>query len=897
MRKMRKALSFVLVLALVLSSFSVVFGAGTTLGNAASLSDVSGLPGEEQINVCQNLGIIEGFPDGTFGPDQLVNRAQFAAMITRAMGIPDTALTGYTVTTFQDTAGYGWAVPYLAFCQSKNIMIGDGYGNAMPGRTISVNEAMTMILRAIGYTENSEELVGKWPANYVTMAKQQQLYDDLVGNETYMDRQNAAIALYNGLTIQLVYVDLQGRTEQRWTNEVWVDEEGVSHKIAACLANSGLGCTVQDMMVEPGLYGNSLINIANKIGAFGLAFINKDDLLIAFKQTSTFLTGCTTNTGKFDADDGKTYVFDKYNKNITPAGIFWNADIADGIHLVGGMAPADLIDEFTYNSIDDENITDGAEVTLSAKVTGGTIKHIYAMIGYAATATTLATDGILRTIDNDQELLNYEFVLDDDQDIDLKQFQLFGADSLDELKADDVIYVYVSDGDEVIRKVAVGTEVVEGVIDESSDSEFIVDGDSYSYASKYLAECFGDPTSYKDVFDQAGADVVARLDAYGYAYDIDMTGGEMATFGLYVTGSASGDARGNYVRYFTQEESETGFDAIKSNKIDWYPSRPYTNVPAADKKTNNPQDYETANLTDAMSAMAPVDTLYGYKLNKDGLITAIEKSAAPAAATVKSRTVLTVPKGAGTTDVTIAKNAVIFGIAAGEDTVVGAPTDFDLSWAKDNPDMTNVQYILNAKGDKVIAMRVPLALIEGESDDVFAVINSDNNLANKAKRYTGYIDGKSGRIDSITDGPDWGTTHGITYEYVTLYMMTRNGDGKVKKIVDLTTDGGIRFLTGETNGAFVLNRAPGDTNYNFITLASGDVKIPVESDVIVYKAEYDSGDVTYTKATVGSAGVSSIKGDAYIWAYCTKKKADIDNVADVVIWMTKQDVEDNFMWW
>lgn len=151
---MRKVLSFVLVLALVLGSFSMAFAANTSSG----LTDIAGNANEDAIKVAYDLGIVTGNPDGTYLPGKAVNRAEFAALITRALAIPDSALAGYTSTTFKDTVGYGWAVPYLAFCQSKGIMIGDGQGNAMPGRTITVNEAMTMALRAIGYTENSSLL-------------------------------------------------------------------------------------------------------------------------------------------------------------------------------------------------------------------------------------------------------------------------------------------------------------------------------------------------------------------------------------------------------------------------------------------------------------------------------------------------------------------------------------------------------------------------------------------------------------------------------------------------------------------------------------------------------------------------------------------------------------------
>jgi len=209
---MRKVLSFVLVLSLVLGSFSMAFAA-----TPAGLSDIDGIANEEAIQVNFDLGIVTGNPDGTFLPTKAVTRAEFAAMITRALAIPDSALAGYTATTFKDTAGYGWAVPYLAFANSKGIMLGDGAGNAMPGRTINTNEAVTMALRAIGYTNNSAELVGAWPSNYVTLAQNLDIYDD-VSATLNVDKANAAQIIYNLLTVEKVAVNTDGDTNGLGTN-------------------------------------------------------------------------------------------------------------------------------------------------------------------------------------------------------------------------------------------------------------------------------------------------------------------------------------------------------------------------------------------------------------------------------------------------------------------------------------------------------------------------------------------------------------------------------------------------------------------------------------------------------------------------------------------------------
>jgi S-layer homology domain. len=332
--KMRKILSFVLVLSLVLGSFSMAFAATPSTG----LSDIAGVANEDAIKVNADLGIITGFPDGTFLPEKSVTRAEFAAMITRALAVPESALAGYTSTTFKDTAGYGWAVPYLAFAQSKGIMIGDGQGNAMPGRTINVNEAMTMVLRAIGYVNHSAELVGTWPSNYVTVAQNVGLYDDVAATLT-VDRANAAQIIYNALTVQKVSVNADGETK-------YLTLSGTTE--AAVLLNTGLNCTYAEELV---LYDNSaLINVAPYVGAWANVYKNSDKEVVAISPISEFVTG--------EFDGNGTFTIDKVDYTVKQAGT---------TTLAGAFVNAKLMS--TTSTIADA-ATSGGSVTLSVEKSG-----------------------------------------------------------------------------------------------------------------------------------------------------------------------------------------------------------------------------------------------------------------------------------------------------------------------------------------------------------------------------------------------------------------------------------------------------------------------------------------------------------------------------------------------
>ena len=874
-----------LILALVMGSFSMVFGSAPGDGHSIKLTDVKGLPGEEQILVNQHLGIIEGYPDGTFKPEGLVNRAEFAAMITRAMGIPESALVGYTTTSFLDTAGYSWAIKYLAFCQARGIMIGDGYGNAMPGRTISVNEAMTMILRAIGYTETSEELIGRWPANYVTLARQEFLYDDLVGTEVYMDRQNAAIALYNALVTQLVYVDLEGRTTKRWVGPL-------NDEIPATLANTGLDCDTVRGVIDDTYYGLSYINVTDKLGGYGLIFTTRSEgELVAFKQSSTFITGTTTSSGRFESSDtGALYSFGGLDLVTGAAFAFFNGEY-DKTYF---GTPVKVIEDFT----EEGDRTDGEEVTLSVRLTGNTIREIYAFVGWAATEAAVVDNAEIATIENDQELLGGEFGLDNSLEIDDKQFGLVGADDLGDINSGDVVYIY-ENGDGVIRKVAVGTETVEGGITESNHSLFIIDGKKYWYASKYLAEGPFTATTADEIEGAAGSDAVVLLDAYGYAYDIDVTGGNFELFGINLASRiTAASVDGNRILMFNSEDEEISYPVVAVRNLTSYEPRPYLGVDKTLKRTSSDVDDEWAGV---QGNNANVGSLFGYRLNSAGSINVLEMASTPAAISVTRKGIVTVNDSGTYRDVILDPNAPVFNFRD-DDWEVATVDDIKRDKYKSRTDTQPGQYLLNVRGDRVIALVLGAEYVGVTSDDVFGVVNVARNAASSSIALDGFFDGvkKEGTTAQMTVtsyGPAASSFNGVRKEVV-FYQFTMNKDKLVTKAVDLVGDEFRNFTDPAvlSSGAAV-NSGPAvqlwterDTNQHYVNgtyfVKGFGTEIRVQADgAVIYEAKWSSGNVVYSLFN------RTIPRGSWIWGFCTCGKDDVEDHADVLIFMSEEDYE------
>ena len=326
-----------------------------------------------------------------------------------------------------------------------------------------------MTLRAIGYTNNSSELVGAWPSNYVTLGKRLGLYDD-VATTTTIDRGSAAQVIYNALTCTVVAVDADGKT-----TDAYVDKDT---KNAKTVIEVYLDCTPTGWIVyTKGDADDSVINTMSYIGAYVKAFRNDDDDVIAIAEVkSTFLTGDYTEADdEFETDD-VTYDLVKSNINYKDE----DNDTQATQMFVNGKNTT------TGNAFDEDGT-----YTIAAKVSGKTIKEVYSISKWTAEEAFLFENDMLDTEDN--KLDGYTFVEDDNGSIDEKSFALLGVSSLNDIKEDNVVEVYLEtpeDSDTDIVRIEVGTETVEGKITvvNTDGDEFTIGGKVYSIADSFSAD-------------------------------------------------------------------------------------------------------------------------------------------------------------------------------------------------------------------------------------------------------------------------------------------------------------------------------------------------------------------------------------------------------------------------
>ncbi len=167
MRTLKKSLCLVLALVFVLGLCTIGAGAAATeLKDAASIGDVY----KDAVVVMNGLGIIEGYPDGTFQPTKNVTRAEAAKLVTyMVLGEKNAERVPDGDGGFSDVAG-NWASKYINYCSSKGYIKGMGDGTFNPSGNITGTQLAALLLRAAGYGVMGEYEGKGWDINAVSDA-------------------------------------------------------------------------------------------------------------------------------------------------------------------------------------------------------------------------------------------------------------------------------------------------------------------------------------------------------------------------------------------------------------------------------------------------------------------------------------------------------------------------------------------------------------------------------------------------------------------------------------------------------------------------------------------------------------------------------------------------------
>jgi len=172
------------------------------------------------ITFLEEHGVIEGYTDGTFKPDQKVTRAEALKIILLGSGVDIVESETYQF-PFSDLENDAWYLKYINEAYSSGIINGYDDNTFKPGQNINLAEALKILLLANDVDASSIVVddapyhdvdVGVWYAPYAEYAKNLNLIepcdDGLLHAEYEITRGELAEIIY-----RLMYVDENGLSE------------------------------------------------------------------------------------------------------------------------------------------------------------------------------------------------------------------------------------------------------------------------------------------------------------------------------------------------------------------------------------------------------------------------------------------------------------------------------------------------------------------------------------------------------------------------------------------------------------------------------------------------------------------------------------------------------------
>jgi len=103
------------------------------------------------VNNLVKKGAVSGYGDGTFRPASFVTRAEFIKMVVLASKV-ETATTYGGL--FPDVGDKHWAWPYVEAAKRIGLVDGDSSGNFKPDKLINRAEAAKIVVKALNLSEN-----------------------------------------------------------------------------------------------------------------------------------------------------------------------------------------------------------------------------------------------------------------------------------------------------------------------------------------------------------------------------------------------------------------------------------------------------------------------------------------------------------------------------------------------------------------------------------------------------------------------------------------------------------------------------------------------------------------------------------------------------------------------
>ena len=225
------------------------------------------------LTLLKELGIMEGDSSGNLNLGNFVTRAEFTKMAVKASKYRNMTATNLKISPYKDVMYKDWYAPYVKTAGDGGLVKGYADGSFRPENTVLYEEAVTVLLRILGYTD--DDFGVSWPYGQMGIAQSLGMCDNVecaVGQA--MTRNDCAVLLGNFL-----------RTYTKGTQSEYITELDYSIKeniILIATSNEDVSVGSGKIFTSDGTFKiNSYFDYSN-VGRKGTAVIKNNDELSLF---------------------------------------------------------------------------------------------------------------------------------------------------------------------------------------------------------------------------------------------------------------------------------------------------------------------------------------------------------------------------------------------------------------------------------------------------------------------------------------------------------------------------------------------------------------------------------------------------------------------------------------
>ncbi len=457
-------------------------GLGAAAGTESRYSEAIGAMGA--------LRIMVGDAGSTdFREEDPIKRSEFTKVAIHALGLESIAASYAQDSAFADVRNDHWAKGYITMAASQGIVVGDPDGNFRPDDPVSVQEAVTILVRMAGY-EAAAQAGGGYPGGYMTVGQTGGVLDN-VNTESGQPASRGMVAqmTYNALKMKMMEKTGTGNnTDYVVTDKTLLGDRLHAEEVRGILeaaphvALSGTGAgegritidgkTYETTLAADALVGQSVRALSrNMDGTDTVFFLTRDTVRTKTLTVQAEDIVSLTNT---------EIVFESGTTQHKEA-------IASGARFMINGRPAASLTAPLAGSV--TLISNGGKGYSVVSVTS--YENMVVESVYAAAGRVTGTAGETLTFDPENKNL-YVTMHDADGN----------ALTIEDLAKNDVLSVAGS-ADGTVLQIAVGRETVQGTVTEISENRITVSEKTHTLAPDFAGTL------------RPGDRVTLRLDAYG----------------------------------------------------------------------------------------------------------------------------------------------------------------------------------------------------------------------------------------------------------------------------------------------------------------------------------------------------------------------------------------------